>query len=62
MTKTEVVKAILEELESAGVVKRTGEMRWSERCNEWQPVYAITELGKALEAGDIEQYLRGYRC
>jgi hypothetical protein len=61
MADIEQVKAIFEELESAGLLRRTGEMRWSERCNEWQPVYAITELGEGLEAADIEHYLRRHR-
>jgi hypothetical protein len=62
MTDTEQVKTILEELESAGLIRQTGEMRWSERCNEWQPDYAITELGEGLEAADIERNLRKHRC
>jgi hypothetical protein len=36
-----------------GIIERTGEMRWAERSREWQPVYALTELGRALSAADI---------
>jgi len=32
------IKAALAELECAGIIERTGEMEWSERHHEWQPV------------------------
>jgi hypothetical protein len=62
MIDVDQVNAIFEELESAGIIRRTGETRWSERSNEWQPVYTITELGKAVGAADLEQYLDRPRC
>lgn len=51
--------AILEKFERAGLIKRTGEMRWAKRHRKWQPVYVITELGKRLhDAGiDVDSYL-----
>jgi hypothetical protein len=58
MTNVELIKTVMEELENAGVLRRTGEWRWSDRCNEWQPIYVATELGMALDAADIEQYLK----
>ena len=33
------------ELEHAGIIERTGEMRWAERSREWQPVYATHGTG-----------------
>jgi hypothetical protein len=33
--------------------RRKSEMRWSERSHEWQPVYVLTELGRALSAAGI---------
>ena len=58
---TNQVTAILEEFENAGIVERTGEMRWGELTREWQPVYVLTELGRALsKAGiDPDDYLNG---
>ncbi len=47
------IKAAMAELEHAGIIERTGEMRWGERCHEWQPVYALSELGRALSAARI---------
>ena len=47
------LKTAMAELEHAGIIERTGEMRWSERHHEWQPVYAHTELGRALSAARI---------
>ena len=32
------IKAAMAELEYAGIIERTGEMEWSERHHEWQPV------------------------
>ena len=60
---TDEVTAILEEFENAGIVERTGEMRWGELTREWQPVYVLTELGRALsKAGiDPEHYLNGVK-
>jgi hypothetical protein len=47
------IKAAMAELECSGFIERTGEMRWAERSREWQPVYAITELGRALSDAGI---------
>ena len=47
------IKAALAELEYAGIIERTGEMRWSERHHEWQPVYTNSELGRALRVAGI---------
>ena len=47
------IKAAIAELEYAGIIERTGEMRWSEQRHEWQPVYALSELGQALSAAGI---------
>jgi hypothetical protein len=47
------IKAAMAELENAGIVERTGEMRWAEHYHEWQPVYALSELGRALSAAGI---------
>ena len=47
------IKAAMAELEFSGIIERTGEMRWAERSREWQPVYALTELGLALSAAGI---------
>ena len=38
------------ELEYWGLIEPTGEMRWAERSREWEPVYVLTELGRALSA------------
>jgi hypothetical protein len=62
MKNVELIKTVLEELENAGLLRRTGEWRWSDWCNEWQPIYIATELGKALDAADIEHYLKRRRC
>jgi hypothetical protein len=54
--KTDVIDEItaaMAELEHAGIIERTGEMRWAERSREWQPVYATTELGRALSNAGI---------
>jgi hypothetical protein len=53
------IKAAMAELESAGIIERTGEMQWDEHHHEWQPVYAHTELRRALSAAGIsvEEYL-----
>jgi hypothetical protein len=50
---TNEIKAAMAELERSGIIERTGEMRWAERSREWQPVYAPTELGRALSAAGI---------
>ena len=52
------IKAAMAELEYAGIIERTGEMRWDEHRYEWQPVYAHSELGRALSAAgiSIEEY------
>ena len=47
------IKEAMAELECSGFIERTGEMRWGERSREWQPVYALTELGRALSAAGI---------
>ena len=47
------IKAAFAELEHAGLIERTGEMRWAEPCHEWQPVYVASELGRALRAAGI---------
>jgi hypothetical protein len=47
------IKAAMAELEYAGMIERTGEMRWIEPCHEWQPVYVASELGRALRAAGI---------
>jgi hypothetical protein len=53
------IKAAMAELEYAGIIERTGEMQWDEHHHEWQPVYAHTELRRALSAAGIsvEEYL-----
>jgi hypothetical protein len=53
------IKAAMAELESAGLIERTGEMRWDEHRHEWEPVYAHSELRRALAAAgiSIEEYL-----
>jgi DNA-binding HxlR family transcriptional regulator len=47
------ITAALAELENKGIVERTGEMRWAERSREWRPVYALSELGRALSAAGV---------
>ena len=47
------IKAAMAEFAHAGIIERTGEMRWAERSREWQPVYALTELGRALSDAGI---------
>ena len=47
------IRAAMAELEYAGIIEPTGEMRWGERSREWRPVYALTELGCALSASGI---------
>jgi hypothetical protein len=47
------IKKAMAELEHAGFIERTGEMRWAERSREWQPVYAPSELGRALSDAGI---------
>ena len=53
------IKAAMAKLEYAGLIERTGEMRWSEHDHEWQPVYVASELGRALSAAgiSIDEYL-----
>ncbi len=60
--KDEVIAA-LEKLENAGLFERTGEMRWGERSCESQPVYVLTELGRALSKAGIspDDYLNGLK-
>lgn len=55
-----MIKGILEEYERAGLIERNGEMRWFDLCREWQPVYTITELGRAVtQAGmSLRDYLK----
>ena len=57
------VIAALEKLENAGIIERTGELRWGERSGEWQPVYVLTELGHALSKAGIDpnDYLNGLK-
>ena len=50
---TNEIQAALDELENEGIIERNGEMRWAERSREWQPVYALTELGRALSVAGI---------
>jgi hypothetical protein len=47
------IKALMAELEYAGIIERTGEMKWGERSHEWQPAYTLSELGRALSAAGI---------
>jgi hypothetical protein len=47
------IRTAIAELEYAGLIEPTGEMRWGERSGEWRPVYALTELGRALSAAGI---------
>ena len=49
----DAIKAAMAELEHTGFIERTGEMRWAERSREWQPVYALTELARAMSAAGI---------
>ena len=60
---TDELTSIFEELENAGLVERTGEMRWGELSCEWQPAYKLTELGRALSQAGIapDDYLNGYK-
>jgi hypothetical protein len=60
MVTIDEIKAGVAQLEREGVIERTGKMRWSERCQEWQPVYVLSELGKKLEASGIspDEYRR----
>jgi hypothetical protein len=52
------IKAAMAQLEYEGILERTGEMRWAEVSREWQPVYDLSELGRALCATgiSIEEY------
>jgi hypothetical protein len=47
------IKAATAAVERSGIIERTGEMRWAERSREWQPVYAFTDLGRALSDAGI---------
>jgi hypothetical protein len=47
------IKAAMAELECAGIIERTGELWWGEHYHEWEPVYALSELGRALSAAGI---------
>ena len=47
------IRAAMAELEHAGIIERTGEMRWDEHRQEWQPVYDLSELARALSAAGI---------
>ncbi len=60
--RDEVIAAV-EKLENAGLLERTGEMRWGKQSCEWQPVYVLTELGRALSKAGIspDDYLNGYK-
>jgi uncharacterized protein YjiS (DUF1127 family) len=49
------IKAAMAELECSGFIERTDEMRWAERSREWQQVYALTELGRALSDAGISR-------
>jgi hypothetical protein len=51
------LKVILDELVYAGLVEC--EMRWDERSRQWEPMYSITELGRAVSVGglNLEEYL-----
>ena len=42
------IKTAMAKLEYAEIIEPTGEMRWGKRSREWQPVYTVTELGRAL--------------
>ena len=53
MIMRDEIRAAMAELEYAGIIEPTGEMSWGERSREWQPVYALTELGCALSASGI---------
>jgi hypothetical protein len=53
MIMLDEIKTAMAELEYAGIIEPTGEMRWGERSREWRPVYALTELGRALSATGI---------
>jgi hypothetical protein len=50
---TDEIQTALDELENQGIIERTGEMRWAERSREWQPVYDLSELGRALSSAGI---------
>jgi hypothetical protein len=47
------IQIALDELESTGIIERTGEMRWAESSREWQPLYDLTELGRALSRAGV---------
>ena len=51
------LKVVLDELMYAGFVKC--ETQWHERSHQWEPMYAITELGRAVSAAGIslDEYL-----
>ena len=49
------ITAAMAELVHAGIIERTGEMQWAERSRERQPVYALTELGRALSDAGISR-------
>jgi hypothetical protein len=44
MNTIDEIKAAMTELEHAGIIEQTGEMRWSERSRTLEPVYALSEL------------------
>jgi hypothetical protein len=60
---TDELTPIFEKLENAGLIERTGEMQWGELSCEWQPVYVLTELGRALSKTGIDpdDYLNGVK-
>ena len=47
------IRAAMAELEYAGIIERTGEMRRDEHRHEWQPLNDLSELGRALSAAGI---------
>lgn len=56
------LKVALDELMYAGLVKC--ETRWDERSGQWESMYAITELGRAVSVGgrNLEEYLLAQRA
>jgi DNA-binding PadR family transcriptional regulator len=55
-----IVEALFAKLENAGLIERTGEMRWGHLSGKWQPTYTVTALGRALFAAgvDFRNYLK----
>jgi hypothetical protein len=51
--KVAEMNAVFETLVAKGIAYRDG-VRWAERSGEFQPVYHLTELGKAMAAAGLK--------